>query len=189
MWLTTTDMFLTTITAGSTVTLPVSTNILYYGRRTETIFVYTGMLAADPVIVQLKDNEIPSSVTLASTTNANSSMLISSKTSTTGPTSSVASSPSSEQGILSSGVKAGIGVGVALGVCAIVALGYLTYRLRKHRTAGDVSTSAWERPELSNKPMETEELSNDAMKAHELPDSSRQELSGHHAVAEGHDQS
>jgi len=182
-------MYSTAITAGSTVTPPVSPNISYFRERTETIFVYTGMLAANPVIVQLKDNEIPSSVTLASTTNANSTMLISSKTSTTGPTSSVASLPSSEQGILSSGVKAGIGVGVALGVCAIVALSFLTYRLRKRRTAGDVSTSGWERPELSNKPIETKELSNDAMKAHELPDSSRQELNGHHAVAEGHDQS
>lgn len=75
----TADMCSTAITAGFAVTRLVSHNLSYVTERTETIFVYTGMLTADPVIVQFEDNEIASSVTLASTINANSSMLISSR--------------------------------------------------------------------------------------------------------------
>ena len=186
-------------TAGSTVTSAFDLNILYVSEVTETIFVYTGELAADPIIAILTGDESPSSVTLASTTSANSSMLTSSKTSITGPTPSktsiagpipsVATSPSEKQGTLSSGAKAGIGVGVALGVCAMVALGFLIYRSRKRKATGDRSTSGTERPKRNNKQMEPAELSNDAMRNRELPDNSRQELEEHHAVAEAHDQS
>ena len=155
----------------------------------ETIFVYTGTVAANPLLVQFKDGEIPSSATLASTTGTNSLMHLPSQTSTMGPTSTGASSPSSKQGGLSSGAKAGIGVGVALGVCAIAALCFFIYRLRKRKTTNDRSMSGLERPELGDKPMEAQELSTDASKARELPDSSRQELNGPHAVGERQEQS
>ena len=155
----------------------------------ETIFVYRGYFAAEPTNLVFEDVEISSSVTLASTTSANSSMLTSSQTSINGPIPSVAASPSGQQGTLSSGAKAGIGVGVALGVCVMVALGFLIYRSRKRKTAGERSTSGGERPKSNSKQMKPEELSDDAMRDHELPDSSRQELEEHHAVAEAHDQS
>ena len=163
-------------TAGSTVTSIVSLNSSSISEVTETIFVYAGIAAANPIIAVFQSDEFPSSVTLASTTSANSSML-------------VTSSPSGEQGALSSGTKAGIGIGVALGVCAMVALGFLIYRSRKRKTAGERSTSGGERPTSNNEQTKPEELSNDAMRDHELPDSSRQELEVRHAVAEAHDQS
>ena len=180
-------------TAGSTVTGVTSRNISSVSEVTETIFVYKGTLAANPIIAVFNGDEFPSSVTLASTISANSSMLTSilttSKTSIAGPTPSVTSSPSGEQGILSSKAKAGIGVGVVLGVCAMLALSFLFYRSRKRKKPGDRSTSGGERPISNNMQMKTVELSNDAMRDYELPDSSRQELEEHHAVAEAHDQS
>ena len=173
-------------TAGSTVTSVIFLNSSFVSEVTETIYIYKGSFAAEPITLVFEDVEISSSVTLASTTSANSSMLTSSQTSITGPIPSVAASPSVKQGTLSSGAKAGIGVGVALGVCAMVALGFLIYRSRKRKTAGGKSTSGGERPKSNNMQMQTAELSYDAMRDRELPDSSRQELEEHHAVAETH---
>lgn len=172
----------TMLIAGLTTPPLVSSPIGKSVESSETIFVYTGMLAADAIIVNFEDNELSTSVALASPTSANASPLTSSKTSSTGPTSSAAPSPPGEQGNLSSGAKAGIGVAAALGVCAVATFGLLIYRSRKRNMIRGSSAPGWERRELSNEPVEAKELSNDAMTARELPDSSRPELNGHHGV-------
>ena len=69
----------------------------------------------------------------------------------------------------------------------MVVLSFAIYRARKRKTISDRSTSGAERPKRNTKQTEPAELSNDAMRDHELPNSSRQELDEHHAVAEAHD--
>ena len=71
----------------------------------------------------------------------------------------------------------------------MVALSFLIYRSRKRKTTGDRSAFGAERPKRNTKQTEPAELSNDAMREPELPDSSRQELEGHHAAAEACGQS
>ena len=91
------DKITTVTTPGSTITSFVSLNISSVYEVTETTFIYKGEFAANTTTAFFKDDEFPSSVTLASTTSANSSVLTSSKTSITGPTPSVTSSPSGER--------------------------------------------------------------------------------------------
>ncbi len=100
--------------------------------------------------------------------------------------------PSEQEG-LSSGAKAGIGVGVPLGICALVLLGFLFFRRsRKRKSTGDEGTPGWRTPELSNEPMEVKELSddarrvqelgNDAVETSELQSGPRAERADHHAT-------
>lgn len=161
--------------------------------RVETIFVYRASLAAHPVIRTLKQDEISTGVPVATTASASPLTLT-----------SVAPSATSERGTsnqegLSSGTKAGIGIGVALGVCALVSLClFFLYRSRKRKTTRGENSPGWRTPELSNKPMEVKELSddtmgvkelsNDAIKAQELPSNPRPEVNKHQTVAQGRDE-
>ena len=171
-WTKTTYASTTVSSAGSTSTNYAFSNTTTVTERAETVFVYTGVLAAKPVIVAFKENEISTGVLAASTTSPSPAPFE--------PTASVASSPTSEQGGLPSGAKAGIGVGVVLGVCALVSLGFVLYRSRKRKITRGGSTPGWGTPELSNKPVEVKELSNDAMRTLELPGSPGPELDEHH---------
>lgn len=99
----------------------------------------------------------------------------------------------SDQESLSSGAEAGIGVGVPLGVCALVLVGFLFFRRsRKRKSTRDEGTPGWRTPELSNEPMEVkelsdvtrrvQELSNDAMETPGLPTGPRPERAEHYAI-------
>ncbi|KAL8924707.1 MAG: hypothetical protein Q9208_003897 [Pyrenodesmia sp. 3 TL-2023] len=175
-------------TAGPTSTTEVSFNTTSTTERVETVFVYSGALGANPIVVTTQEDKMSTGVPVASTTSVNALTLT-----------SVAPPAASEQGTsnkeaLSSGAKAGIGVGVASGVCALASLGlFLLYRSRKRKAMRSESSPGWQKPELSNKPMEAKELgdntrevkelSNDAMEAQELPSSPRPEVSAHRIVA------
>ena len=169
-------------TTGDLITSTASKPWTTATELSQTVFVYAGILAADPIVVEYKDNELSASVTLADPSSSNSSSLAPSKTSSITSVTSTAPSTPSQRGGLSSGAKAGVGAGVAVGVCAIIAVILLIYRSRKRRIIRGNSIPRQERPELSDKPMKAEELSSDAMKARELPDSSPQELDRQHAT-------
>lgn len=133
----------------------------YVTERVETIFVYSGTLAAKPIIVTFKENQVSTGAVAA--TSATSS-----------PQISVGPSSSSELGVsdqerLSAGAKAGVGVGVAVGACTLALLAcFFLYRSRKRKTTHAESTPGWRTPELSGNPMGAKELHNDAMTVKEM---------------------
>ncbi len=131
----------TTYVTESDVTLTVYrgttgsfVNTTFVTENTDTRFVFRGTLAADPIIVRFKENQISTSALGASTTSANPAL-----PTPTLPTSTttVVSSAGSENERLPTGAKAGIGAGVGIGVIALLALGSLFYYWRKRKANRD----------------------------------------------------
>ncbi|KAJ8113855.1 hypothetical protein OPT61_g4111 [Boeremia exigua] len=104
----------------------------------ENVFIYYGSFAAQPFIVQFKQEELDRTATSDSSSDA----------------------PSNNP--LSTGAKAGIGVGAALGGLILLALGVLLYR-RRARLQTQTSPSDWpstteHKAELHNETVPPREL-------------------------------
>ena len=174
-WTATTSAYSTMYPGGSTSSGYVPSTKTSVYETTQTIFVYAGTRVAKPIILHYIQDESSESLPTTST-NSDSPLTPTSSNSVSYRPPTIDTPSATQQKGLSSGAKAGIGVGVVLGVCALLLLGFLLYRLRKRRTTRGGSTPRPRTPELSNEPMEVKELSNDTMRASELPSSPRPEM-------------
>lgn len=121
---------------------------------TSTTYAYGASFQAAPIIVHQKSGDIPVQTPALTTTSTLPPTGTGSQASETSPLSPT----TSHQGGLSTSAKAGIGVGVPLGVCVIVALLFMLYLRRKQ----NASTGQWDQAELSNESVEPKELSNES---------------------------
>lgn len=110
-----------------------------------TTFVETGSFWASPVVVRHWEGDFPTPTSTSSV-----SQLASPNT-----------SPGPEH--LSTGAKAGIGVGAVVGALALVLLGFLVFRMRKRRrnaqtSLKDLATSREMKAEMHTDPIQPKEL-------------------------------